>query len=92
MHNAMKCGYDDEPRRERMVQGNDNICSGYVSSIMVAENMFEVKWQAGMRSFRTMGSFVVHVSEGNAHHYFPNKAIKLRRLPIFFIFSVLIWR
>lgn len=92
MHNAMKCGYDDEPKRERIVQGNDNICSGYVRSTMVDENMFEVKWQAGMKSPRTMVSFVVHVPKGNAHRYFPNKAIKLRRLPIFFIFSVFIWR
>ena len=45
-----------------------------------------------MRRALTVVSFVGHVSKENAHHDFPNKAIKLRRLPIFFTLSVLILR
>lgn len=92
MHNAMKCGYDGGPKRGRIVQGNDIICSEYVRSTRVDDNMFQIKLHARTRRPRTAGCFVMRVSKENPHHDFPNKAIKLRRLPIFFTFSVLILR
>lgn len=47
MHNAMICGYDGEPRRERVVQGSVSYVRGYVRSIRVRhDDMFEVKVQA----------------------------------------------
>lgn len=87
MPNAMKCGYDGEPEKGKIVQGND-ICSRYVRSIGVDGTMFEVTQHVRMRP-RTGVTFDVHVSKENAHHDLPNKAMKLRRLPIFFTFSVL---
>lgn len=88
MHNAMKCGYDYESKR-RVVRGDDFICSRYVRSVVRHDNMFGGKVPACMKNYRPIVGYVVQISQGSAHRYFPNKAIKLRRLPIFFTFSVL---